>query len=167
MIAASGGEFEGNYTDICYYFSVTAQSKNRNNIRSALEALASDGYIVWQRRGRTHSIKIKPKATEIKISSELANSIIRHDYTSENVAWEQVLKLYIWICNNKMGVVKNSFIEADIDASEATVVSAKKVLLAEYESITKKDVCKRFGGDLFIRTGQELQISDAWKNISK
>ena len=64
-----------------------------------------------------------------------------------------------------MGVIQNSLIEADIDASEATVVSAKKVLLAEYESITKKDVCKKFDGHSFIRVGHELQVSDAWKDF--
>ena len=65
MIAASGGRFDGNYTDICNYLSVTPQSRNREKIKASLEVLTSAGYIGWEQSGRTHHLTVNPKETEI------------------------------------------------------------------------------------------------------
>ena len=122
MIAVSGGTFEGNLTDMCNYLSVTPQSHNRVKIKTALEALTSAGYIEWEQSGRTHHLEIIPKETEIKIPLELAKSIINHEYSSEEqVAWEQVLKLYIWIVHNDLDIVKNKMIAEALSTSESTV----------------------------------------------
>ena len=56
MIAASGGRFDGNLTDMCNYLSVTPQSKNREKIKAALEDLTSAGLIEWEQSGRTHHL---------------------------------------------------------------------------------------------------------------
>ena len=164
MTAASGGQFDGNYTDMCNYLSVTPQSRNREKIKSALEVLSSSGYIEWEQSGRTHHLKIIPRATEIKIPLELAKSIINHEYSSEEqVAWEQVLKLYIWVVHNDLDVVINRMIAAALSTSESTVCSAKNVLVKEYEAITKRKVSEKLGENFFRTLGQELRTCAWWE----
>lgn len=167
MIATNGGEFTGNYTDMCNYLSITPQSRNKNKIKTALDDLTSKGYIDWEQMGRTHHLKIYPKETEIKIPLELAVSIINHDYSNEEqVAWEQVLKVYIWITQNKMDIVTNKIIANEVGASESTVCSAKNVLENEYEAITKNKITKKTGDDSFRTLGQELRCCAWWKDIA-
>ena len=162
MIAASGGQFDGNYTDMCNYLSVTPQSRNKAKIKSAIEALTSSGYIDWSQSGRTHQLKVIPKEDKISISLKLANSIIRHDYSpKEQVAWEQVLKLYIWVVHNDLDIVTNRMIAAALLTSESTVCSAKNVLVKEYEAITKRKVSEKVGENFFRTLGQELRAC-AW-----
>ena len=164
MIAASGGRFDGNYTDMCSYLSVTSQSRNRAKIKAALGALTSAGYIGWEQSGRTHHLEIKPKETEIKIPLELARSIINHEYSAEEqVAWEQVLKLYIWVVHNDLDIVINKIIAAALSTSESTVCSAKNVLVKEYEAITKKKISEKWGDDCFRTLGQELRACAWWE----
>ncbi len=167
MIAASGGQFDGNYADMCNYLSVTPQSRNRAKIKTALEALSAAGFIEWEQAGRTNHLKINPKETAIKIPLDLANSIIRHDYSKEEqVAWEQVLKLYIWIVHNELDIVINRMIAADLSTSESTVCSAKNVLLKEYETITKRKISEKLSDNCFRTLGQELRACAWWKDIT-
>lgn len=83
MIAANGGEFVGNYTDICNYLSVTPQSRNKNRIKLSIEALINGEYITCSNSGRTQHLKVIPKAKEnTRIESTFHNSYhaIWNDY---------------------------------------------------------------------------------------
>ena len=167
MIAASGGQFDGNYTDMCNYLSITAQSGNRAKIKTALEALTSAGYIGWEQSGRTHHLGIKPKETEIKIPLALANSIIRHNYSFDaKVAWEQVLKLYIWVVHNDIEIIQNHIIAGDLFISDKTITSAKKVLIEEYEAINRKMIHQKLREDMYKRIGHKLEAIAWWKDIT-
>ena len=72
MIATNRGEYEGNYTDMCNYLSVTPQSRNRDKIKAALETLKSAGYIEWRESGRKHYLTINPKEKEVEIPLTLS-----------------------------------------------------------------------------------------------
>ena len=167
MIATNSGEYEGNYTDMCRYLSVTPQSRNRNKIKTALETLKSAGYIEWKTKKRTQYLKINPKEKEVKIPLRLAESIINHDYSKEEqVAWEQVLKVYIWICCCECGeIVTNAEMASALSISESTVCSAKNVLEKEYEAITKEKVSEKIGENKFRTLGQLLQAGAWWKEL--
>ncbi len=168
MIAANGGEFVGNYTDICNYLSVTPQSRNKTRIKLSIEALINGEYITCRNNGRTQHLKVIPKAKENILPLKLAQSIINHDYSKEaQVAWEQVLKLYIWILQNNLDIVTNKVIAAALSTSESTVCSAKNVLVNEYETITKKRISDKLGENWFRTLGQELRACAWWKDISK
>ena len=45
MIADFGGEYHGNLTDMCRYFSVSPQHKNREALREAIRRLTDRHYI--------------------------------------------------------------------------------------------------------------------------
>ena len=165
MLAEQGGAFSGNYSDICRYLGVTPQNNNRQTLRAAVESLAAAGFISHESRGRTQILKILPKATEIPLPRAWVQSVIRHDYSGESVAFAQVLKLFAWIAHNEVPVVTNGEIAADLNVSSSTVVSAKNVLEREYENITKKRISEKTGENFFRNLGQELRTNAFWTEI--
>ena len=105
-----------------------------------------------------------PKATEIEIPKEWLHRLKDHDYSSEPVAWEQVLKVHLWIMlHSGDPIVKNAAIAADLNISVSTIGSAKNVLQKEYEAITRSYVSKKLGEDHYQRLGQRLTASAWWK----
>ena len=162
MLAEQGGTFSGNYTDMCSYLAVTPQSRNRQRLQTAIESLTSKGFITRESSGQT--LKVIPKATGITLPRPWVQSVIRHDYSSEDVAFVQVLKVFLWIAHNKREIVTNKEIAADLGVSVSTVVSAKNVLEREYENITKRKVSEKCG-DIFISLGQELAASAWWEEV--
>ena len=165
MIAEQGGEFTGNYSDMCRYLGVTPQNSNRTAQKNAIESLISQGFISCESNGRNHALKIIPKATEIKLPRLWVQSVIQHDYSSESVAFAQVLKVFIWIAHNDLSVVTNGMIAEDLNVSVSTVVSAKNVLEREYQNISKRKVSEKLGEDFFRTLGQELAAGAWWSEI--
>lgn len=164
MLAEQGGTFSGNYTDMCSYLAVTPQSRNRQRLQTAIESLTSKGFITRESSGRTQTLKVIPKATGITLPRSWVQSVIRHDYSSEDVAFAQVLKVFLWIAHNKREIVTNKEIATALGVSVSTVVSAKNVLEREYENITKRKVSEKCG-DIFISLGQELAASAWWEEV--
>ena len=165
MLAEQGGSFSGNYSNMMDYFHVTQQQHNRQAIRSAIEALAAAGFITHESQGRTQTLKVVPKATEIPLPRLWVQSVIRHDYTGQSVAFAQVLKVFAWIVWNKAAVVTNDLIAADLNVSASTVVSAKNVLKREYENVRQRNVSEKLGENFFRNLGQELAANAWWNEI--
>ena len=165
MLAEQGGSFSGNYSDICRYLGVTPQNRNRQAIRRSLESLTSKGFLTWESRGRTQILSIIPKGTEVELPNDWVRSVIQHDYSSESVASAQVLKVFMWIAQNKCEIVTNDMIAQDLGCSTSTIVSAKNVLEREYENITKRKVSEKLGMDLYRTLGQELAANAWWTKI--
>ena len=165
MLAEQGGSFSGNYSDICRYLSVTPQNRNRNALRSAIESLSSNGFITQTTKGRTQILTVIPKATEIKLPRRWVQSVIQHDYTSESVAFAQVLKVFAWIVHNKKDIVTNADIATALNTSTSTVVSAKNVLEREYENIYKRRISEKVGENFFVNLGQKLHASAWWTEL--
>lgn len=164
MVAEQGGTYTGNLSDMCRYLTVTPQTRNREQLRSAIESLTSKGFLSSDTRGRTHHLKVIPRETEVRLPRVWVQSVIRHDYSSEKVAFAQVLKVFMWITQNRMKVVTNAMIAAELGISESTVCAAKNVLQHEYENIIKKKVSQKWG-DSFRSLGQELAASAWWTEI--
>lgn len=161
---ADQGEFNGNLSVLCDYFSLSRQQRNRTVLRASIEQLAASGFITYTTMGRTYHIKPVPKATEIRINRAWLRRLIAHDYSSENVAWEQVLKVLLWICQHDKPIVTNQMIAEDLHISVATIGCAKNVLEHEYEAITRRKVSEKIGEDAFRTVGQELAASAWWKD---
>lgn len=164
MVAEQGGEYAGNYSDMCRYLNVTPQTRNREQLRAAIESLTSKGFLTCEDRGRTRHLRAVPKEAEVKLPRLWVQSVIRHDYSSEKVAFAQVLKVFLWIMQNGDGIVTNAVIAAELGISESTVCAAKNVLQYEYENITKRKVSAKWG-DGFRSIGQELAASAIWTEI--
>jgi hypothetical protein len=164
MVTEEGGSYSGNLSDMCRYLTVTPQTRNRNQLRSAIESLTSKRFLSCETRGRTYHLKVIPQETEVKLPKIWVQSVIQHDYSSESVAFAQVLKVFLWILQNRMRVVTNAMIAAELGISESTVCSAKNVLQYEYENIAKRKVSQKWG-EGFRTLGQELAANAWWTEI--
>lgn len=164
MVAEQGGSYSGNLSDMCRYLNVTLQTRNRNQLQAAIESLTSKSFLSCDTRGRTHHLKVIPKETEVKLPKIWVQSVIQHDYSSESVAFAPVLKVFLWILQNRMKVVTNAMIAAELGISESTVCSAKNVLQYEYENIARRKVSQKWG-EGFRTLGQELAANAWWTEI--
>ena len=150
---ADKGEYKGNLSEICEYLSLNPQTKNRNQIGNSIQALVEQDFVDCIKQGRTYTLKAIPKEKKIEISRRWAEPIIQHQYTSESVAWETVLKVLIWIADEHAPIITNDDIAEDLHISTDTIVSAKNVLerdigaiIKEIEKITFADGSKRNKG---------------------
>lgn len=159
---ADRGAFRGCLADICRYFSVSSQSKNNARFRSAIERLTEKGFIICDLQKRTYRLEMILQEQEIKIPRRWYMILKKRDYTAASVAWEQVLKVLLWIIHNKLEVVTNKLISDDLCISESTIVSTKKVLKTEYEAITREKVSEKYGDDQFRTIGQRLNACAWW-----
>ena len=121
MLAEQGGSFSGNYSDMCRYLGVTPQDRNRQVLRTAIESLSAAGFISHESQGRTQILTVIPKATEIPLPRLWVQSVIRHDYSGQSVAFAQVLKVFAWVVAHRKGIVTNDMIAADLNVSASTV----------------------------------------------
>ena len=165
MLAEQGGSFSGNYSDMMRYLGVTPQNNNRRTLRAAVESLAAAGFITHESQGRTQILTVIPKDIEIPLPRAWVESVIRHDYSGESVAFAQVLKTFAWIVAHKALIVTNDMIAGDLNVSASTVVSAKNVLKREYENVRQRNVSEKLGENFFRNLGQELEANAWWNEI--
>ena len=165
ILAEQGGSFSGNWSDMCRYLNVTPQDRNRKTLQAAAESLASKGFITWDSSGRTQHLKVIPKDKEIIVPKRWVQSVVQHDYSSEAVAAAPVLKVFLWIAQNRHDIVTNDMVAADLGVSVSTVVSAKNVLEREYANITKRKISEKVNDNIFRSLGQELAASAWWNDL--
>ena len=167
MLAAMG-QFKGNLSDLCRYFSLAPQTKNREKLKASILRLRDAGFILHEEKGRTHQLTLVPQKLPIEFPREWYEILRQHDYTSESVACEVVMKVALWIQDNQLPVVTNEMIAQDLGISVSTIGSAKNVLEREYHAITRKQVSEKIGEDrqgqaLYRTIGQELSSCAWWE----
>ena len=162
VMLADVGSFWGTLSDMCRYFSVDPQTNNNNRLRAAIDELARHNYITVTRTGRTYQMTVIPKEQEITMPAEWVARIRRHEYNSEGVAWEIVVKVQLWLMQNaKDMVVTNEEIASAIDISVSQVVAAMNVLKSEFQAFIKDYAYWSFG-NTFRRKGQIIDMSAWW-----
>lgn len=163
-LLAPTGEFRGNLTDMCRSLNISPQTRTRNKLKDDIAELAAGGYIMNEQLGRTYTLTAIPKETVIEIPTEWLDQIISHNYTSESVSWQAVLKVLLWIIkNNNKPIVTRSDIAATINIGVDTISSAFNVLEKDFNAITRQAIIKEFGEDKFRCIGLELTPAAWWK----
>ena len=155
----------GNASDICRYFNHSIQSKTKNKLREALESLAEQNIIHLELKKNNYTATLQNEILQenkIEIKRKYVTEILHHNYTQE-VAWETVLKVYIWLLNVGKNLFTNRQICECIGVSESTVSSAKNALrdlgacIIEY--VSKKN------GEHYYRIGQKVEFSAFWNDV--
>ena len=163
-LLAPKGEFIGNLSDMCRMLNIDTQTRNRNILRTGISSLAECGFITSEQKGRTYYLKAIPQQTVIEIPAEWLEQIIKHEYTSENISWQAVLKVFIWIIiNDKKPTVTRNEIAEIINAGVDTVTSALNVLEKDFNAIIRKQIIKQTEDGDFRCIGLELQPTAWWK----
>lgn len=158
------GEFIGNLSDMCRMLNIDTQTRNRNILRTGISSLAECGFITSEQKGRTYYLKAIPQQTVIEIPAEWLEQIIKHEYTSENISWQAVLKVFLWIIiNDKKPTVTRNEIAEIINAGVDTVTSALNVLEKDFNAIIRKQIIKQTEDGDFRCIGLELQPAAWWE----
>lgn len=163
-LLAPKGEFIGNLSDMCRMLNIDTQTRNRNILRTGISSLAECGFITSEQKGRTYYLKAIPQQTVIEIPAEWLEQIIKHEYTSENISWQAVLKVFLWIIiNDKKPTVTRNEIAEIINAGVDTVTSALNVLEKDFNAIIRKQIIKQTEDGDFRCIGLELQPAAWWE----
>ncbi len=163
IIAEQNG-FEGNLTDLCQRLSLSNQTKTTRKLKETIEILTEAGFCEYTKTGRKYSIKNIPKEREIQIDPRAIEDLRNHRYSVETVAWEQVLKVYLWILKNKWeDVITNAMISEDLGGISTSVISRAKNALLEFGAIHKEVVTEKLDDGTFRTIGQHI-CANAWWN---
>lgn len=162
---ADKGQFSGNLSDLCRYFFVNPQTATRNRLANQINSLEEQGYIKVKRKGRTYTLTAIPKAEIIKIAREHFELIRTRTRTpdGESVAWENVLKVYLWALENNFdNIITNQMIQDDLLLSAGVICSAKNVLDREFGAIHRQKVSKLTSDGEIYTIGQNIGASAFW-----
>ena len=162
---ADKGQFSGNLSDLCRYFFVNPQTATRNKLANQINSLEEQGYIKVKRKGRTYTLTAIPKARIIKIAREHYELIRTRTRTpdGESVAWENVLKVYLWALENNFdNIITNQMIQDDLLLSAGVICSAKNVLDREFGAIHRQKVSKLTSDGEIYTIGQNIGASAFW-----
>lgn len=162
---ADKGQFSGNLSDLCRYFFVNPQTATRNRLANQINSLEEQGYIKVKRKGRTYTLTAIPKARIIKIAREHYELIRTRTRTpdGESVAWENVLKVYLWALENNFdNIITNQMIQDDLLLSAGVICSAKNVLDREFGAIHRQKVSKLTSDGEIYTIGQNIGASAFW-----
>lgn len=170
MIADVGSDL-GCASDICRYFrpqTRTPASATRNRVKDSLELLVQKGFITLTQSGRRYKATFKnPIAEENKITieREYLHNIMKREY-DVSVAWEQVLKCYLWLqCEtNPLDLFTNKEIAETLKISTSTIVSAKRPLKEEYGAVVIDKVTIKNNKNEYKTIGQIANLSKWWKD---
>ena len=164
---AEKGQFRGNLSDLCRYFSVSPQTKSRRALKNQISELEKKGFITVQKTRNTYTLKAIPKVKRIEIERGYYEQIRkRHrEPEEESVAWECVLKVYLWISvNDYDSLINNQMLKEDLDLTDGVICSAKKVLDKEFGAIHRHKVSKKVSNGEIHTLGQHLGASAFWNN---
>ena len=163
VMIADIGQNLGNASDMCRYFNRSPQNKNKNRLREALEKLAEQKIIDLEKQKNDYVVTLlKPILQENKVclKRKYATEILHHNYT-QSVAWENVLKVYIWLLDNGNKEFTNSKIEAELNVSESTITEAKNVL-QDFGAVIIKHLTTRTAENVYRCYGQSAELSAFW-----
>ena len=164
---ADKGQFNGNLSDLCRYFFVNPQTATRNRLVDDINALEKKGFITANHTGRTYTLTAIPKARIIKIAREHYELIRTRTRTpdGESVAWENVLKVYLWALENNFdNIITNQMIQDDLLLSAGVICSAKNVLDREFGAIHRQKESKLMPDGEIHTIGQNLGTSAFWNS---
>ena len=155
-------KFRGTLTDLCRHFGLDPQTKQINKLKDSIQSLSAAGLIEYSNSGRTHYLKPIPTDNKIQIPRRWAKPIMKAKGFSESVAWEQVLKVYVWICDNRNPEVTNAMIAADLNISVDTIGLAKNVLERDYQAIWREIIKDTLPDGSKRNVGQILSAKAWW-----
>ena len=160
MIADIGSNI-GNASDMCRYFNLSPQTTTKNLLRLALQSLAEKEFIELTQSGRRYTATlIKPIVKGIAIERQYLTKILHHEY-SRSVAWENVLKVYIWLLNNGNNEFTNRKIQAQLNISQSTITEAKNVL-QDFGAVIINHLTARVDENVYMCYGQSADLSAFW-----
>ncbi len=161
-LSEDGTTFTGRVSDICKFVGISTQTKNAAKRKQCIESLAQKGILAYQVNKKTYTINV---------TNDIAETDCIHIYQDEilitkncklegkSVAWEKVLKTWIFLAGNRKEIITTKEIAAAINEKEWGIYPAKAILkcanLIDYK--TKYDILEHEDGTVsFMALGQQI-----------
>ena len=165
MIADIGGDIRC-LSNACRYFGVRDdETSTKDRMKEDLQSLVDKGIINLTKIKRRYYATLNPIAKEniITINREYLKTIMQRNYEAK-VAWEQVLKCYLWIDSKTKPdlIFTNDEMVAAMNISSSTISKAKSPLKNEYEAVKIKKITDKIGDNNYRTIGQTAEVSAWW-----
>lgn len=166
MLAEYGGEFKGSLADICNYFELTVQARNKRKFKESIDSLKEQQFITAEEYTRFWKVTVIPKEeNKIVIQKEWVKRIRTHDKWGRSVSWIQIIKVFLWVwkySSSEAFCTRKMIADRLGDVSSETVGEALMVLDHHYGAILRKRVSEKVDNEHFITLGQRIQASAFW-----
>jgi len=137
--------FRGKYKDMCDFLGVGNTTSNREKIKEAIAALEEKGEIKTLQEGYTLTLTLSVKAERKDKIKRIKNAYVKaiQSYEPEekddSVAWENILKVLVYLCADKREVKRYDEIGKALGIGEKTVKRAVKALVnIEFNDLSVK-----------------------------
>ena len=159
MLADYDGEYHGNLTDMCRYFSISAQQKTRTALREAIQNLTEHNFIESSLSGRTFHLRLIPTDNEISLPRNWLTRLRQHKYSADSVSWEVIVKVILWLEENGQDVITKEGYVSVVDDAKAYAGSkpAGKIVIAGSSSVSPV-MEKLVEAYKQINTGAEIEL---------
>lgn len=128
--------YRGKLKDMCDFLGVKAVDTNRKKIKEAIAALEAKGDIRVLQEGQTWTITLSVKAERKdkikKIKNAYINAIQSYepaDKDNDSVAWENILKVLVYLCADKRDIKRYDEIAKALGITETTAKRAVRALV--------------------------------------
>lgn len=166
VLAENHLAFRGKLKDMCDFLGVSNQTANTNKIKGAIEALEKSGDILVIREGHTWTLTLSVKAERkpkiIKIKNAWIKLIQQYQAPEgKEVAWESVLKVFVYLCADKKEVKDYKTIADELNLKYDSVKRSIYALDGiDFNDITFKRKLAWFkdNNDEFKVSGQKIDI---------
>lgn len=166
VLADNNLAYRGTLKDMCEFFGVKpGDSRTNNQIKAAITKLEADGLLKQIVDGRTFTLTLSKKGEQrkrvIRIQKEWVE--IAKNYKSEenSISWMNLLKVWLYLIDNKKEVIKTSAVAKELNLSKASVTRAKKALEKDMHAIISKKKAKIAENGWYCCLGSSITLN-AW-----
>lgn len=174
-LSENGTTFTGRVSDICKFVGISPQTKNTTKRKQCIESLAEKGIISYVVHKKTYTVKVANEIAErdcIRIYQDEILIAKNCKLEGKSVAWEKVLKTWIFLAGNRKEIITTKEIAWAINEKPWSIYPAKTILkdanLIDYK--TKYEVTEQKDGTvIFIALGQNIDVAfcfdrEPWKS---
>lgn len=166
VLAENHLAYRGKLSDMCNFLGVSAQTKNKEKIKEAIQKLEENGDVKVIKEGYTWTITLSVKAERKSKIITLRKKWIKliQNYKTEDknesVAWENILKVLVYLCADNKEIRTYQEIADDLNVSSSIVKYSIKAL----DNIKFRDIelCREIkyfkNNDKFYAKGQEMKV---------
>lgn len=167
MLADSNLAYRGTLKDMCDFFGVSSgDSRNNKNIKAAIQKLEEDRLLKQIIDGRTYTLTLSKKGEQrkrvIRIQKEWVEIARKYkaDDPNHSVSWMNLLKVWLYLIDNKRPVITTAMIAEDLNISESVVKNAKRALVRDIQAVISER-CTHYTDGEYRCEGSAI-IARAW-----
>ena len=149
VLADSHLAYRGTLADMCDFFGLkSGDSRNNGTIKSAINALETDGLLKKIIDGRTFTLTLSKKAEKhrrvIRIQKEwvmVAANYKKMPNKSESIGWDKLLRVWLFLLDRGNGFddpITDKDIGKALGMKDGTVTTARNALRKDILAITVK-----------------------------